>query len=188
MNAKTAKDLMVRLDEYPIVDASATVYDAIVRLDESRRSMEPGRQPYQAVLVADKNGTIVGKLGQMALLRALEPRSHVIDDLSILDRAGVGDSVMETALDHYRVFQRELSEMSLSAAALPIRNVMHPVNEHLDESTPIGEVIHQLVVWQTLSILVTQQDRPVGLIRLSDLCDEVMRRMRQANSGSDSED
>ncbi len=188
MNAKVARDLMVPLEEYPLVDSSATLLDAVVRLDESRRAMDPARQPYQAVLVADETGAIVGKLGQLALLRALEPKSHVVDDLGMLDRAGVSDSVMDKVLDHYRIFQQDLSDMCLSAAALPIRNVMHPFNEHIDEGTPISSVIHHMVLWQTMSILVTRDDKPVGLVRLSDLCDAVMNQMRQVGAETDSED
>ncbi|UCC43920.1 MAG: CBS domain-containing protein [Candidatus Zixiibacteriota bacterium] len=188
MTLRKARDLMVPIDQYPIVDSSATVLDAVIRLDKSRRSLEPGRQPYQAVLVADKEGKIVGKLGQLALLRSLEPRSLVVDDQNTLKKAGVSNSIMEAALSHYRVLQQELSEMCLGAAAMPVRSVMLPFREHVDVEAPVREVIHQMLVWQTLSVLVTQEDRPVGLIRLSDLCDEVMKQMRQTASCGDNED
>ena len=188
MNARKVRDLMVPLNEYPIVDSSATVLDAVIRLDESRRNSEPGRQPNQAVLVADKNGRIVGKIGQLAFLRALEPRSHVADDQNTLERAGVGDALMKTALNHFRSLQPGLPEMCLAAAALPVRVVMLPFKEHIDVEAPIGEVIHQMGVWQTLSVLVTENDRPVGLIRLPDICDEVIKQMRQTPAGTDAED
>ncbi len=188
MSARKAGDIMVPIDQYPIVDSSATVLDAVVRLDESRRTMEAGRHPYQAVLVADQSGNIVGKLGQLALLRSLEPRSHFVDDQDTLDRAGVSDAIMQTALDHFSALHRGLSDMCLGAAALSVRSVMRPFREHIDVDAPICDVIHQMVVWQTLSVLVTQQDRPVGLIRLSDLCDEVMKQMRQATTRPDNED
>ena len=186
MSAPKAGDLMVPIDQYPTVDSSATVLDAIIRLDESRRNSDQGRQPYQAVLVADKNGKIIGKLGQMALLRALEPRSHVVADQDTLDKAGVSDAIMQTALDHFSVLHRRLSEMCLGVVGVPVRSVMHPLREHIDVDAPICDVIHQMVAWQTLSVLVTQQDRPVGLIRLSDLCDEVMEQIRQTTTSTDS--
>ena len=188
MNTKTAKELMVPLDEYPLVDSQATVLDAVIILDESRRAMEPGRQPYQAVLVADRNGRIVGKLGQLALLRALEPGSQVARDQSTLEKAGVSDTVMQTALDHMRVLQRTLSRMCLAGASLPVTTVMHAFNEHIDIDTPICEVIHHMVNWKTLSILVTEKVRPVGLVRLSDVCDEVIRQMLKVAPGAEKED
>ena len=188
MNNKTAGDLMVPLDAYPVVNASATVLDAVIRLEASRRSMGPGRQPFQAVLIADDNGFIIGKLGQLALLRALEPGLRTFGDKDTLERAGVSDTILETALDHLRAFQRGFPEMCQGAAHLPVRKVMHPVREHIDIGASIGEVIHRMVSWQTLSVLVTENDRPVGLVRLSDLCDAVIAEMRRTTFDNVSED
>ncbi len=188
MTAKKAGDIMVPLEEYPVVDSSATVLDAVIRLDESRHDSKPGRQPYQAVLVADKYGKIVGKLGQMALLKALEPRSRVADDQDALDRAGVSDALMETAMGHIRTFRMGLTEVCVGISAMPIHLVMDPFDEHIDHDAPIYEVIHKMLEWKALSLLVSQDDRPVGLVRLSDLCDEVMGLMRQAATGTSEED
>lgn len=188
MKVIKAKDIMVPIDQYPIVDSSATVLDAVNCLAESRCNSDPSKQPFQAVLVADKHGDIVGKLGQMALLRALEPQSLVVENQNTLNKAGVGDSIMKTALNHYRSLQRELSEMCFAAAALPVRYVMIPFKEHIDVNVPICEIIHQMLVWQTLSVLVTEKDQPIGLVRLVDLCDEVMKQMRQTATKANSED
>jgi predicted transcriptional regulator len=187
MSAIKAGDIMVPLDEYPMVDSSATILDAVTRIDELRRTMEGGRNPYQAVLVTDQNGDIVGKMGQLAFLRALEPRSQIVEDQDTLDKAGVSDSVMQTALDHFSVLHRGLDEMCLGASGLPVRSVMHPFKEHIDVDASICDVIHQMVVWQTLSVLVTEQDRPVGLVRLTDLWDVVMGEMKNTTADSDSE-
>ena len=188
MSVKKAGDLMVSIDQYPIVDSSATVLDAVIRLEESRRISDSDKHPYRAVLVADKKGKIVGKLGQRALLLALEPRSHVVDDQDTLEKAGVSDAIMETALRHSRVLQRELSEMCISAATLPVRFVMLPFKEHIDIETPICEVIHKILAWQTLSVLITENDQPIGLVRLVDLCDEVIKQMRDMAAEANIED
>ncbi len=188
MSAKRARDIMVPLDEYPIVDASATVLDAVIRLDEARRRSASDRAPFLAVLVTDTQGAIVGKLGQLALLRALEPRSLVVEDRDTLDKAGVSDEVMETALGHYRALQRELSELCPGAAALPVSSVMAPFTEHIDIDAAIGEVIRKMQAWRTLSLLVTDNDRPIGLVRLTDLCDEVMQQMLETATRANPKD
>jgi hypothetical protein len=178
---------MLPLKEYPIVDSNATLLDAVVRLDEARQKSDPARQPFMAVLVADRAGNIVGKLGHLAILQALEPRSSVVDDLYTLDQAGVSDSIMQTALDHYRTLKHDFADLCAGAAAVPVRSVMHPFHEHIDVEASINEVIHQMVVWQTLSILVTEHDRPIGLVRLADVCDEVIRQMRGCSPNPDIE-
>ena len=188
MKSKTAGDLMVPLDEYPIVDASASVLDAVIRLDEFRKKMEPGRQPFQAVLVTDKNGFIIGKMGQMALLKTLEPVRQVYMDEDTLEKAGVSDQIMQAALDHLRSLRHEFSEMCEGAKAVAVSKVMHPIREHIDIGDSIHNVIHWMVAWQTLSVLVTEQGQPVGLVRLSDLCDEVIAEMLRTAAANGSKD
>ena len=177
MSRKTAKDLMVPLEAYPVVDSSATVLEAVMKLEESRRRTGTGRQPFQAVLISDERGRIIGKLGQLTLLKALEPSRRTLVDQDTLEKAGVGDTIIETALDHMRSFRQEFPEICRSAAALPVREVMHPVREHIAVGASMGEVIHSMVRWQTLSLLVMENDRPVGLVRLSDLSDAVIAEM-----------
>jgi signal-transduction protein with cAMP-binding, CBS, and nucleotidyltransferase domain len=85
---------------------------------------------------------------------------------------------METALEHYRTLQTDLSEKCTVAAEAPVSSVMTPIEEHLDIDTPICEIVHKMLQWQTLSVLVTENEKPVGLVRLADLCDELIRQMR----------
>ncbi len=188
MTVKKAGDLLVPLEEYPIVGSSATVLDAVIRLDEARRKTVAGKQPYQAVLVADQEGKIVGKLGQLALLKALDPRTRVADDQDALAKAGVSDNIMETAFGHVRSFQLGLYEMCAGTSALPVQSIMDPIGERIDIEAPIQEVIHQILERRNLSLLVTKNDHPVGLIRLSDLCDAVMAQVRLTSTGSHGED
>ena len=57
-------------------------------------------------------------------------------------------------------------------------DAMHPLSESVEESASISEAIHKIVMWQQLSLLVTRGDEVVGLIRLSDLYDEVALQMK----------
>jgi CBS domain containing-hemolysin-like protein len=182
MNIFRAKDLMVPLDEYPVVDDTATVLDAVVSLNKSRRNQTPGQHPHRAVLIADNNGIIVGKVELFSILRALEPRSHIADDKDKLDRAGVGDEILKTALGHFRSIQLGLEDMCVGGATLPVRLVMIPIRDHVDVDTPVGDVIHKMLEWQTMSILVTKDNQPVGLVRLSDVSDVIMKQMQRTAS------
>ena len=113
----------------------------------------------------------------MALLKTLEPGRRTYLDQDTLDKAWVNEWIIETALDHLRTFQHEFSEICKGATTLPIRSVMHSITEHIDIEASINETIHWMVEWQTLSILVTEKGRPVGLVRLSDLCDAIIAEM-----------
>jgi hypothetical protein len=182
MDKKTVKDLMVPLDEYPLVHENATLLDAVHALDKALQNLPPGRQPYRAVLVTDKTGGVIGKIGQWIFLRALEPRYGVLGDLGKLARAGVSAEVITSMMDHYRLFQDNLSDSCRRASALRVTDVMHPVAESIDEQAPLSEAIHQFVIGQTLSVLVKRQGQISGLLRLSDLFDAITECMKQQHA------
>jgi hypothetical protein len=54
---------------------------------------------------------------------------------------------------------------------------MHPMTEHIDADALLGEAVHRFIVWHVLSILVVDQLKPVGIIRLADLFKEVCEDM-----------
>jgi len=182
MDKKIVKDLMVPLDEYPAVGEEATVLEAIEAIDRAQQKLPSGRQPYRAVLVVDRNNKIVGKLGQMAFLNALEPKYNVLGDVGRLARAGVSDKFISSIMEHYRFFQDNLNDLCHRAGALQVKDVMHSVTDSVDEQAPLGEAIHKIVLGQTLSILVTRGDDVVGLLRLADLFETVACHMKQQAS------
>ena len=92
METKRVKDLMVPLDEYGVVPQDATLIDAILKYEEAMKKRDRSRQPYRAVLVVDNKGQVIGKLGQLAFLKALEPQHHALSDISRLPGAGAGCS------------------------------------------------------------------------------------------------
>ncbi|MBN2226143.1 MAG: CBS domain-containing protein [candidate division Zixibacteria bacterium] len=178
MQNKRVKDVMVPLSEYGVVDQNATLLEALGVFEEAMRRRDRSRQPFRAVLVLDENKKVVGKLGQLAFLKALEPKRNVLGDLSKLTRAGVSAEFINSMMDHYRFFQDDLENLCRRAIGLKVKDVMHPATECIDENAFLGEAITKIVAWQTLSILVTRGDDVVGLLRLSDLCQVVAEYMK----------
>lgn len=179
MEKKLVKDLMVPIEEYAVVNDEATLLDALRILDEAQKHLPPGRQPYRAVLVTDKSGNIVGKLGQLVFLNALEPKYTVMGDLGKLARAGVSSELVSSMMEHFRLLQDNLTDLCRRAGRIKVKDVMHPTKECIDENALLSEAIHGMVLGQTLSILVTRGTQPVGLIRLSDLFDIVADHMKR---------
>jgi len=54
-----------------------------------------------------------------------------------------------------------------------VTEILHPVSENIDENSPLAEAVHKIVMWQTLSLLVTREGEPMGIRRPSDLFAEV---------------
>ncbi len=178
MQNKRVKDVMVPLSEYGVVDQNATLIEALEVFEEAMRRRDRSRQPFRAVLVLDENKNVVGKLGQLAFLKALEPKRNVLGDIGKLTRAGVSAEFINSMMDHYRFFQDDLDNLCRRAAGVKVKEVMHPATECIDENAPLGEAITKMVAWQTLSILVTRGGDVVGLLRLSDLCQVVADYMK----------
>ncbi len=65
MENKYVKDLMFPIDEYAVVNEEATLYDAFVVLEKAQQNLPKGQQRHRAVVVADKNFNIIGKLGYL---------------------------------------------------------------------------------------------------------------------------
>nr|MBN2277311.1 CBS domain-containing protein [candidate division Zixibacteria bacterium] len=180
MDTKRVKDLMVPLNEYATVSEDTTLLETIGKFEEAQRKRDRRRQPFRAVLVLDKEGRVVGKLGQLAFLKALEPERTVLGDMGKLAVAGVSAEFINSMMSHFRFFQDNLTDLCSRARYLKVKDVMHPVTECIDENASMGEAITKMVAWQTLSILVCrgQNREVVGLLRLSDLCQEVAEFMK----------
>jgi CBS domain-containing protein len=178
MELKSVRELTVPLDQYAVVSQEATLLEAILVIEEAQRRRDRGRQPFRAVLVAGENNKIVGKLGQLAFLKALQPQRNVLRDTSKLASAGVSEQFISSVMDHYQFFQDNMSDLCLRASNVKIRDVMHPVSESIDENASLGEAITKIIQWECLSVLVTRGSEVVGLLRLSDLCQEIAEYMK----------
>jgi CBS domain-containing protein len=181
MDKTTVKDVMIPLEECPVIAPDATLVDALLALDEAQKRLPSGRQPYRAVLVAGEGRNIVGKLGQWAFLMALEPKYFVHGDMGKLARAGVDPQLIESMMEHYSFFQDSLPDLCSRAAGIRVCDIMRPVEDSIDGNAPLSRAIHQMVMRQTLSILATRDSQVVGLVRLSDLFDvaaDYMKRSR----------
>jgi len=173
MNKKTVRDLMLPLAEYAVVSEGATLLDALETLDKAHLTLPPGRSPHRAVLVRAANGHIIGKLGHLGFLKALEPRYGVLGDIETLSRAGLSSEFVSSMMDNLRFWGDDLADICIRARNMKVVDVMRPVAENIDANASLSEAIHLLVMMQTLSLLVTENGDVVGILRLSDLFAEL---------------
>ena len=178
MDEKRVKDVMLPLEEYAVVPEDATFRDAILVLDKAQQELPRGRQPHRAVLVVDRDNKIVGKVGQLSFLRALEPKYGMFSDLDKLARARITPEFLTRIMEELQFWQDSISACCGRATSIKVKDFMNPVTECVDENAPLSEAIHRIIMWQTLSILVTRQDQVVGILRLSDLFAELTNHVK----------
>jgi CBS domain-containing protein len=182
MDTMRVKDLMIPLGSYAVISVGSTLEEAVEALERSQQNLPAGRLPHRAVLVRDDSGKIVGKIGQFALLKALEPKYNVLGDLETVRRPGVDSQVLSAMMEHLQLFENSLSDHCRYASKLKVEEVMTPVSAAISEDASLAEAIHRIVVWQTMSILVARGAEIVGVLRLSDLFDEACRNIRTSTN------
>ena len=179
MLRRKVREIMLPLDEYAVVDCEATLFEALEALERAQANLEPGRQPHRAVLVQDEQGAIVGKLGHMAFLRALLPerRAWECDD-AVLERAGVSPDMRDTSARILGMMGEETVDLTERAKSTRVVEVCAPTTAMIEQGASLLEAIRVFLARDTLSLLVTERGRTVGILRLSDLFDELGREIR----------
>jgi CBS domain-containing protein len=178
MKSKEVQELMLPLTDYAVVSQDANLLEAAMALEEAQDKLPPGRQPHRAVLAIDQSGKIVGKLGHLAFLKALEPKYSSIGDLGALSRVGLSPDFIQSMMENMDLWKDNMTDICRRARSTRVREVMHPVVESVDLHATLSEALHKIIVNQTLSLLVTQHGEVIGILRLSDLYVEVVERIK----------
>ena len=173
MEKKKVKDLMIPLENYASVHQNSTLLDAALEMRKSQEKLNTGMQPIRAVLVVDDDKNIIGKIGHLAFLKALEPKYNKIIDFEKLTRVGVSPALISSIADNLRLWDEDFTNILKRACSIKVKDAMSPASESIDENASITEAIHQIIVLQLLSLLVKSGTKIVGIIRLSDLYNEV---------------
>ena len=104
MKTKKVKELMVPLERYPTVSKDATLLEAVQSFERVQKLRDRKKQPYRAILVIDENKKVIGKVGQLAFLKALEPKRNILGDMGKLAVAGVSADFINTMMNHFQFF------------------------------------------------------------------------------------
>ena len=161
-------DIMIPLDEYALVDEDATLVEALHALDDAQSKFPEGIHPHRAVLVRGADGSIVGKLGHHAFLAGLEPKYSSLESDASIARAGYTSRYINSFMQQMDLWQQDFDTYVKRAREIRVGDAMHPIAEHVEQNAAIGEAIHKLIMYKTLSLVVTNEGRPVGVLRLAD--------------------
>ena len=173
------KDLMVPLAEYATIDEDATLYDAVLALEQAQADWEKSQKTYlhRAVLVYDKNQKIVGKLSQLDLLKGLEPKYNqaAAKNGRIMTTSGFSQNFLRSLIKQFSLWDKPLSDVCKKAAKQKVKNCMYipEEGEFVDAEDSLDVAINQLVLGRHQSLLVTRNSKIVGILRLTDVFREV---------------
>lgn len=187
MKTLKVKDLMLSLSDYAVVPMGATLLEAIRALDEAQKSVFPQRHRHRAVLVSDARGEIVGKLDHLAFLRALLPERGAFLDEDTLERAGVTDDMQSISEGMFDFLGEALLDVATRARNVTVGDFLTPAKVSVEPEASLYDAIKAFLQNEELSLLVRKGGVIIGILRLSDLFDELARQARQNDSGGSPE-
>jgi CBS domain-containing protein len=175
MKTHLVKNLMVPLSEYVTVSQEATLQEAILALEKAHKDFDPTQHRHRGILIYDENNKIVGKIGQIDILRALEPKYDKIMSSDAFARMGLSPVYQKTLVEQYMLWNKPMNDICRKAAELKVRSFMQaPMEgEYIDEEASLDTAIHQLIMGKHLSLLVTRDKNIIGILRLIDVFMEI---------------
>jgi CBS domain-containing protein len=177
----TVKELMVPLSEYATVYEGATLFEAISALEKAQEEFDHYKYKHRAVLVLDKDRRVMGKLSHMDVIRALEPRPEHPGELDELAKFQFSPSYIMEMKRQFRLKSAPLKDLCIKAMTVKVEDLMQAPGESecIDQESSVVIAMHQLVMGNHLSLLATQGDVIVGILRLTDVFAAVFHAMKQ---------
>jgi len=177
MKNKIVKDLMIPISEYETISIESNLHEAAFALDKAQKAYEQRTHPHRILLISDENGEIVGKISQLDVLRALEPKGQQIHDSKILSRFGVSPQYLKPMLSQCGFWDKPLIDICRGSGRLKVKMlVCAPAEgESVPEDASLSEAIHQLALEHHQSLLVTRGEKIVGILRQTDMFKKVVR-------------
>lgn len=177
------RDLMVPLSEYATVPKGSTVFNAVMALEKAQEEFDHSQYRHRAVLILDENKRVVGKLTQMDVLLALEPRDDNLDDIKNLDLFGFSEQVILKLKQQHLSKGPSMKDLCIRAMNLKAEDYMQALSEgeYVDESASIDSAIHQLLNGKHFALLVTREKDIIGILRLTDVFAVVFHTMKECD-------
>lgn len=171
MKTNRVKDLMVPLSEYATVSQDATLSEAVQALKEAQANYDPSKYRHRAILIYDENNRIVGKVNFQAILKGLEPKyDSMLSDSSPL-HLGFTMNFQRSIIEQLKLWDDPLDDLCAKAANVKVKSFMATPRseEQIAADSPLNEAIHYLILGHHQSLMVTEGDEVVGILRLTDV-------------------
>jgi len=175
MKNKKVRETMIPIGEYATVKHDAMLIDAIMTLEKTREKTLGKKHHYRAVLVVDDKKRIIGKIGYLSFLKAMEPNYDKLKMEDTFNRVNLNPDFIDDLMDNFNLWEEDFLDICSRANTVKVTEAMKPVDENIDSDASLVDAMHKLIVWNTLSLLVREKGAIVGIIRLSDIYEEMVK-------------
>ena len=179
---KVVKDLMVPADECGLVQQDMTLGEAIrtLNLPHEWQMARSRNSKYGTLLVLDKDHRAVGKLGHTDIVVSIDStfRGHQgRENIAHTAAVGLSPALLKSLTQRYSLWSGYFEERCHDVLSLRVRDCMCPLREDdcVLESDFLELAIHKLAAGYHQTLLVTSEASIVGILRMSDLFDQIIR-------------
>lgn len=171
MKTQAVKDIMVPISDYATVSQDASLLEAYTALESEKKRY--GNEPYRhnSLLVLDDANQVVGRVSQVDLMRALEPRYHEIGDVKRMGKMYLSDKMLVAIREELSLWEQPLKDLCSTVASIRVKDFMQvPVGgEFVKETDTMNVALHRIVMGHHHSLLVTRGKEVVGILRSTDV-------------------
>jgi CBS domain-containing protein len=162
---KKVSDLMISLEDYPHVPYWYTLRQAMAIVREAAIKFEGTFEP-RSVLVFDEKYHLLGILTLKDIIRGLTPKSlqGAVAELQAAFDLDAALSDLEAEISGPKVKE---------ASQTPVSEVMSPIKATVDAGDSLAKALLLMVKEDVSRMPVMAEEKVVGIIRLSDLFQEI---------------
>ena len=181
MSEFCVKELMVPLSEYATVPKGSTLFEAVLALEKAQEEFDRTKYKHRGVLILDKQKRVIGKLGQLDVLRALEPKEEDPGESYNLEQFGFSSRFVHKLRKQRRLKAAPLKDLCSKASKLKVEDFMQTPSEGeiIEQEASLEMAVMQLVTGHHISLLVTRDKQIIGILRLTDAFAAVFHTMKE---------
>ncbi|MEF2230306.1 MAG: CBS domain-containing protein [Pseudodesulfovibrio sp.] len=163
------KKLMIPVGEYRTVSKDATFGEVAAALVDSG---------HRDVIVVDGDGNLAGVLTMIDLMVALEPNYKKLGKRD-LNSDTLSNRYVADIFKEFDLWSDTLGKVCQKGHSTKVSEAMYvPAEaEYLDENDSLEHAIHRFIVGTHQPLLVRQNGAITGVLRLSDVFEEITKRM-----------
>jgi len=175
------KELMVPLSEYATVPKGSTLFEAVLALEKAQEEFDHTKYKHRGILILDKKKRVIGKLGQLDVLRALEPKEDDPGEIYDLKQFGFSSRFVHKLRKQRRLKATPLKDLCSKASRLKVEEFMQTPSEGeiIEQEASLEMAVMQLVTGHHISLLVTRGKKIIGVLRLTDAFAAVFHTMKE---------
>jgi CBS-domain-containing membrane protein len=177
------KELMVPLSEYATVPEGSTLFDAVLALEKAQEEFDHTKYKHRGVLILDKDKRVIGKLGQLDVLRALKPKDDNPVENNELRQFGFSSNFIHKLRKQRRTSTAPLKDLCSKASKLRVEDFMQTPSEgeFIEHEATLEMAVMQLVTGHHISLLVTRDKEIIGILRMTDAFAAVFHTMKECD-------